>query len=75
MTYSGRVQGGAIVIDGDDKPAEGSVLRIETIELPQAELSQIAKTLLSLSGIIEDGPVDGSINVDHYLYGLPKKNG
>jgi hypothetical protein len=72
MTYMGKVQGGAVVFDGDEKPQEGSIVRVETVEA-NLDDRPIGQKLLELAGIVKDGPADGSVNVDHYLYGLPKK--
>ncbi len=72
MTYIGKVQGGTVVFKGDDKPREGSTVRVETVE-EKIDERPIGQKLIDLAGIIKDGPVDGSINVDHYLYGNPKK--
>jgi hypothetical protein len=72
MTYMGKVQGGAVIFDGEEKPREGSVVRVETVEAEQ-DIRPIGQKLLDLAGIIKDGPSDGSVNVDHYLYGHPKK--
>jgi len=30
--------------------------------------------LLEMIGLFKDGPSDGSINHDHYIYGVPKKH-
>jgi hypothetical protein len=72
MTYLGKVQGGAVIFEGGEKPKEGSIVRVETIE-QAGELSPVARTLLSFSGVVEGLPSDSSVNADHYLYGLPKK--
>jgi hypothetical protein len=72
MTYIGKVQDGTVVFDGDEKPQDGLTVRVETIEGNTDDLP-IGQKLLALAGIIKDGPADGSINVDHYLYGHPKK--
>jgi hypothetical protein len=71
MTYLGKVQGGVIVFDGDQKPAEGSLVRVDTVD-EKLDDSSLSKALMKLAGTL-DGPEDGSVNVDHYLYGLPKK--
>jgi len=71
MIYMGTVQGGKIVIDGDKKPEDGSLVRIEIVD-ERLDESSLSKALLKLAGTAE-GPADASLNVDHYLYGLPKK--
>jgi hypothetical protein len=72
VTYFGKVQGGTVIFEGDQKPREGSSVRVETVEETN-DNRPIGQKLLDLAGIIKEGPADGSINVDHYLYGHPKK--
>jgi hypothetical protein len=71
MTYMGKVQDGVIVLDGAVRPTEGAVVRVEEV-IGSAKDESIIDSLLELAGTI-DAPSDASVNVDHYLYGLPKK--
>jgi hypothetical protein len=71
MVYLGKVRDGLVVFDGEAKPAEGSAVRVELIEATTLR-ETIGQKLLKLAGTAE-GPEDGSVNVDHYVYGLPKK--
>ena len=72
MTYTGRIKGGVVVFDGERKPGEGTLVRIEPVELPLEE-SAPGNRLLKWAGRIDGLPADSSIQLDHYLYGLPKK--
>lgn len=77
MTIRGSVQGGKIVLpDGVSLP-EGLEV---TIEVPANDSvdPELAKTdtgrrLLKLAGSCEGLPEDMSVNLDHYLYGTPKR--
>lgn len=40
---------------------------------PKGRKSQASPEMLRLAGIIKDAPRDASYNLDHYLYGTPKK--
>ena len=72
MTYIGRIKGGVVVFDGEQKPGEGTLVRIEPVESPVEE-SAPGNRLLKWAGRIEGLPADSSIQLDHYLYSLPKK--
>jgi hypothetical protein len=71
MTYTGKMKNGSVVFDGE-KSDEGTVIRVEPVEAP-SEPTTVGQRLLKWAGRIEDGPADASLNLDHYLYGLPKK--
>jgi hypothetical protein len=66
------MQNGVVVFDGDQKPTEGTAVRIDVIG-DQVDEASLSKALLKLAGKAEGFPPDSSVNVDHYLYGLPKK--
>jgi hypothetical protein len=69
MVFKGRVQNGAIVLEGDTHLAEGTEVRVETVE-------PAGPTLFDrLEGVIGQGvdlPEDLAEQHDHYLYGVPK---
>jgi hypothetical protein len=71
MTYRGRVQGGAIVLEpGIDLP-EGSVVRVE---VEPAERSRRGDDpLFRMAELaVDTGIPDLATNIDHYLYGHPR---
>jgi hypothetical protein len=72
MTYLGRIKGGVVVFDGEQKPGEGTLVRIEPVESPNEQVNG-GNRLLKWAGRIEGRPSDSSVQLDHYLYGLPKK--
>lgn len=70
MTYRGHMKNGVAVLDDDAKIPEGCAVLIE----PQEEKSPtLADALRHLIGRIEDLPEDGSLQLDHYIYGTPKR--
>lgn len=77
MTVKGTVQGGKIVLPEGVSLAEG--LEVD-INLPAAEnvdpetaKTETGRRLLKLAGTCEGLPEDLSLNLDHYLYGTPKR--
>ena len=74
---NGKVVNGVVVFENGSLP-EGTQVSIERIK-GDAEQSRnnenVGDMLLSLAGIIKDDslPPDLSVNLDHYLYGAPKK--
>jgi hypothetical protein len=72
VTYLGKIKGGVVVFDGEQKPGEGTIVRIEPVELP-VEARVVSNGLLKWAGKVDGLPADSSTQLDHYLYGLPKK--
>jgi hypothetical protein len=75
---SGKVVNGVVVFENGDTLPDGTEVRVEPIndEIAKSHDSQnVWDMLLSLSGVIKDDdlPTDLSVNLDHYLYGTPKK--
>ncbi len=85
MTYQGRVENGVVVLGGDAKLAEGTLVSVRPVRRrSQTSPRQRAKprsrrreslgdALLRFSGCVSGLPSDLARNHDHYLYGLPKK--
>ena len=42
-------------------------------EIPQDELRTLLEELKDFVGTVENLPADYSVNLDHYLYGTPKR--
>ena len=76
MSFTGHVQNGQVIFDGPSIPADGAVVCVEVIVPPSTPV-QKPKSLLEhyqdAIGKDVDLPADGSLNIDHYLYGLPKR--
>jgi hypothetical protein len=74
MTYMGRVEKGVIVIDGDEKPDEGTVVRIEEVEPKKIDNDRsIWDALKEFDGKAVGLPPDMADNHDHYIHGTSKR--
>ena len=83
MTYRAKMQDGKVVFEGGIKPADGVELRVDVVETASEREARraaggaqtLSEFLLSRAGIIDDLslPEDGSLQVDHYVYGTPKR--
>jgi len=77
MTFSGRVHKGVVILDDPLSLPEGTRVRVEpvppTAEQPELEAPTLYERLQSVIGQAKGLPEDASLQVDHYLYGHPKK--
>jgi hypothetical protein len=87
MTYRGHVNNGVVVFDDAVTLPEGLSVRVEPADsipdeddeknIPDEDDEKNIPTLLErlapFVGKLEGLPPDASVNVDHYLYGLPKR--
>ena len=78
MVISGHVINGAIVLDEVVVLPEGASVQV-TVAADQAspvkegEIPSLLERLKDVVGTIDDLPEDSSVNLDHYLYGTPKR--
>jgi len=79
MLLEGRIENGQVVLDETPALPEGTRVRLEVVT-PQPSESVAESPRLSfvqrfqhLIGKAENLPVDVSVQLDHYLYGLPKR--
>ena len=79
MTYRGRVKNGTVVLDKLMDLPDGAEVEVTPVE-PQpaqpeeeAKLPTLAERLAPFIGKLKGLPPDLSANLDHYLYGTPKK--
>ncbi len=78
MTYRGRIENGLVVFNEEVNLPDGIEV---TVLVPQVVTSNdeaaagptLLETLTDFVGSAKNLPSDASVNVDHYLYGLPKK--
>lgn len=70
MTYRGKVAGGVVVLEGNARLPEGTVVQIEPVA-PAAEPDEDAVYRLA-DLAVPTGIPDLATNIDHYLYGHPK---
>ena len=79
MVYRGRVKNGVVVLEGRARPEEGTKVTVQPVR-KAVRLSRKKKSPLTLYermkpfiGAVKGLPSDASINIGHYLYGLPKR--
>ena len=76
MTLKGSVQGGKIVLPVGVTLPEGIEVDIEVPASsvdPSTAKTELGRKLLELAGSCDGLPEDLSVNLDHYLYGTPKR--
>jgi hypothetical protein len=85
MTYRGSVKNGVVVLDAKVKLPEGAkvivkpvAVRAKAAKSPKATKKKprprtLAERYAKFIGIAKGLPADGSINHDHYIYGVPKQ--
>jgi hypothetical protein len=78
MTYRGHVNNGVVVLDDAVTLPEGLSVRVEPAdsvpdEDDEENIPTLFERLAPFVGKLEGLPPDASVNVDHYLYGLPKR--
>lgn len=75
MSFRGHVQNGVIVFDESAGLPEGTEVRIDVVEEPRSndEPPSLYERLKAVLGQANGLPADASMNVDHYLYGHPKR--
>jgi hypothetical protein len=79
MTYRGHVKNGTIVLDEPAPLPEGAEVRVELARaLDEGPLldengQTLGQKLMKYAGAARDLPADASRNLDHYLYGAPKR--
>ena len=78
MTYHGHVTNGVVVLDGAVTLPEGLNVKVEPLETPTPPAADddgptLFELLEPFIGKLEGLPPDASVNLDHYLYGLPKR--
>ncbi|NLF09381.1 MAG: hypothetical protein GX594_15585 [Pirellulaceae bacterium] len=78
MTYHGHISNGVVVFDDNVTLPEGMVVKVDPIETPESQaesdddIGTLFECLEPFIGKLEGLPSDASVNLDHYLYGVPK---
>ena len=81
MTLNGHIHDGKIVLDPHGPLPEGAVVQVQIVS-PTPETSTsgadvqpptLAERYKDLIGSVPNLPTDLSVNLDHYLYGAPKR--
>jgi hypothetical protein len=71
MVYRGRIDGGALVLDGGERLPDGTIVDVVPVE-PKAATGD-TESLYRLDELaVPTGIADLAVNIDHYLYGHPK---
>ncbi len=76
MTLHGRVNKGVVVLDDPKALPHGTEVIVRAVTSKPAKRRRppkVAKGLLKLSGKARGLSADASRNIDHYLYGHPKR--
>ncbi len=77
MELEGTIHDGVAVPDGECPLPEGTKVKITEATAPPIRVFTLSERLLQLAAECEktpcDLPTDLSLNHDHYLYGLPKR--
>ena len=74
MTIRGLVKDGVVVPEAEGQLQEGAEVMISSPDLSSGTVqTSLAEAMQDFIGIGNDMPADGSRNLDHYLYGAPKK--
>jgi len=79
MTYRGRIQKGVLVLDSEPDLPDGTEVQVDirpTNGVRRSDRSgkpTVGKGLRDLAGQAEGLPPDAARNVDHYLYGHPRR--
>lgn len=71
MSLEGTVVNGVIVLDSQEKLAEGT--RVEVVVQAIERKPTLAERLLKHAGTVTDLPADMAEQHDHYIHGTPKR--
>jgi hypothetical protein len=77
MTFNGHIENGRVVFDAatglpDGTPVVVTIVKEATVD-EHREIPTLYERLKPFIGTVEGLPPDASQNIDHYLYGHPKK--
>lgn len=76
MTVIGTVCGGKIELPPEVSLPDGTKVQVEVCDQtpdPATAKTELGRQLLELAGTCDGLPEDLSVNLDHYLYGTPKR--
>ena len=73
MTYKGRVKDGVVVFDDRVRLPEGTEVEVTLPDDPDGSGLSLYERLEPVIGRAQGLPPDASENIDHYLYGHPKR--
>ncbi len=78
MIYRGYVKNGVVILEAPMELPDGTQVKVEPLsarksDSGEVELPTLYERLEPLVGKAQGLPPDMSVNLDHYLYGVPKK--
>ena len=81
MVYHGRIQNGVVVLDDMCALPEGAVVHVQLADAKRTNAERmldesgqtLGQKLMKFAGQASGLPPDAARNVDHYLYGTPKR--
>lgn len=78
MTFQGHMKNGVVHLDNGATLPEGATVHVELAPAPSnappaEETPTLFDSLEPFIGKAEGLPADLSVNLDHYLYGTPKR--
>jgi hypothetical protein len=73
MTCIGKVSKGKVVLPDGINLADGTTVRVDTVEAESASRLASNAKFSEFIGMADDLPSDLAENLDHYLHGHPKK--
>ena len=78
MTYRGYVKNGVVILEAPAELPDGTQVRVEPVSAQKGDsgeedLPTLYERLEPFVGKVQGLPPDVSVNLDHYLYGVPKK--
>jgi hypothetical protein len=77
MTYQGHIENGKVVLDAAPILADGTAVVVTIVEKKvegaEREIPTLYERMKPFLGAVDGLPEDASQNIDHYLYGHPKK--
>ena len=79
MEYRGHVENGKVVLDEPEALPDGTPVSVRPIGKPRKHAAgrrrarNISAGLAKLAGSVKDLPPDAARNLDHYLYGHPRR--
>jgi hypothetical protein len=78
MVYRGHVENGVIRLEDAPTLPEGVEVEVRLLSKDSSEegeegIPSVCEAMKDFVGKAEGLPPDASINLDHYLYGLPKR--
>jgi hypothetical protein len=78
VTYRGTVRHGVVVLEGGVTLDEGTPVEVRAVAVARASSPAGAGTIweemAAVRGTVDGFPADAARNLDHYLYGLQKRD-